>query len=73
MRKEGNRPDYRTRAPKSLLAVLATLQPLSEIFRPSLTCLPIGRALMRYLLDTNIVSDLIRIHREEWPAYPPVG
>ena len=61
MRKEGERLIIEPAPPRSLLALLATLAPLDEEFPPirerAARC---RRVLMRYLLDTNIVSDLVR-------------
>ena len=62
MRKEDERLIIEHAPPTSLLALLATLGPLDEEFPSSPTRLP-----MRYLLDTNIVSDLVgnpRGHRD---------
>ena len=61
MRKEGDKLIVEPVPPKSLLGVLATLTPLDEDF-PEISDLQSARrrTLMRYLLDTNIVSELIR-------------
>jgi antitoxin VapB len=61
MRKEGARLIIELKPAKSLLAVLQGLKPISEDFAPVADLPPqAGRPLMRYLLDTNIVSDLVR-------------
>ena len=61
IRKEGERLIIEPAPPKSLLALLATLAPARGDFPPIGDMSPLSRrALMRYLLDTNIVSDLVR-------------
>jgi virulence-associated protein VagC len=58
MRKEGERLIIEPTAPKSLLAHAGTARRgVSADLRPGPRA---RRILMRYLLDTNIVSDLIR-------------
>jgi tRNA(fMet)-specific endonuclease VapC len=59
MRKDGERLIIEPAPPKSLLALLATLRPLDEEF-PAIPDSSPGHAVTRYLLDTNIVSDLVR-------------
>jgi antitoxin VapB len=59
LRKDGNRLIIEPAPPRSLLALLATLQPIDEEF-PPIPELPNDSAEMRYLLDTNVVSDLVR-------------
>ena len=71
MRKEGEGLIIEHAPPKSLLALLATLGPLDEDFPPSPTRLPIPSSLMLYLLDTNVVSDLLRTRLEQ--AGRPIG
>jgi tRNA(fMet)-specific endonuclease VapC len=56
MRKEGDRLVIEPAPPKSLLAVLATLEPPDHSRAGPRS----RRALMRYLLDTNVISDLVR-------------
>ena len=61
LRKEGDRLIIEPAPPKSLLALLATLAPLDEKFPRYPIRYPIpSRSMRRYLLDTNIVSDLVR-------------
>ena len=61
MRKEGATLIIEPVPPRSLLALLATLPRLDEEFPTIGDPLPeFRRALMRYLLDTNIVSDVVR-------------
>jgi tRNA(fMet)-specific endonuclease VapC len=60
MRKEGERLIIEPTPPKSLLALLATLAPLDEDFPPIPDSAPDPVSFERYLLDTNVVSDLIR-------------
>jgi len=61
IRKEGDRLTLEPAPRKSLLALLETLETLEETF-PENVDSPARerRRLMRYLLDTNIVSDLVR-------------
>jgi len=61
MRKEGARLIIELKPARSLLTVLQGLKPISEDFAP-VADLPAqaGRPVMRYLLDTSIVSDLVR-------------
>ena len=61
MRKEGDRLIIEP-APRlsSLLEYLKTLKPQTKTFLKSKASNPAGRSLMRYLLDTNIISDLVR-------------
>jgi antitoxin VapB len=60
MRKEGDRLIIGPREAKSLQTVLAKLKPLEEDFPPIPDPAPEAVDLMRYLLDTNVVSDLVR-------------
>ena len=61
MRKEGTRLIIEPALPKLLLALLATLDAAQRGFlaRPGPASRS-DRSLMRFLLDTNVVSDLIR-------------
>jgi len=56
----GREVDHEPAPAKSLLALLGTLSPIEDEFHPIADPFPDPVELMRYLLDTNIVSDLVR-------------
>ena len=62
MRKEGERLVIEPAAPPSLLALLRTLKPIEEDFAPIPDPRAGGRGSLsaQFLLDTNIISDLVR-------------